>query len=150
MRDRLLLVLVVAAEAGHLVAAWTEAEAWPLISGFHITVACCLGFVLGGLRKPRPRAGTYRWLMVLGVSLPVLYVFTRLLGVPTYVTFTRLPIEAIGITVSMIEVALTALLATNRHTGVPGKYIRPRQSFSPETFGLLKRGEGAAPRIRRP
>jgi hypothetical protein len=102
--------LVLAAELGHLSAAWTEARAWPLISGFHILVASALGFVFAGLRKPEPRRRTIRFATVLAVALPVLYLLTRVFGLPTIVSLTRLDVEPVGVVVTAVEVVLAVVL----------------------------------------
>ena len=103
MRIRIAAWLALAAEVGHLVAAWTEATAWPLISGFHVVVAAGFGLVFAGLMKPQPRR---RWVhcgRVLAVALPVSWLLTRTLGLPTYLTFTRLTVEPVGVLVTGLE-----------------------------------------------
>lgn len=133
MRDRVVPGLALAAELGHLVAAWTEAEAWPLISGFHIAVAYCWGFVFAGLRKPRPRKVTVGFAVVLAVSLPLMYLFTRTVGLPTYVTFTRLPTGPVGVVVSLTEVALAVALLAMRRRPAPDDAPAPASAESPRS-----------------
>ncbi|GAB2949099.1 hypothetical protein GCM10027280_42170 [Micromonospora polyrhachis] len=110
MRTRIAAGLALAAEFGHLAAAWTEAVAWPLLSGCHIVVAVGFGLVFAGLWKPSPRR---RWLhtaRVLALMLPAMWLFTRTIGVPTYLTFTRLAVDPVGVVVTVIEVALVVVL----------------------------------------
>jgi hypothetical protein len=116
MRYRSIAWLVLAAELGHLTAAWTEARAWPLISGFHILVACALGFVFAGLRKPEPRRRTIRFATVLAIALPVLYLLTRVFGLPTILSLTRLDVEPVGVVVTALEVGLAVVLLRSRRT----------------------------------
>lgn len=131
MRDRVTPGLVLAAEFGHLAAAWTEAEAWPLISGFHLAMACCWGFIFAGLRRPRPRTVTVRFAAVLAVTLPASYLFTRAVGLPTYVTFTRLPTEPVGVLVSLLEGALAVALLTTRRRHGSGPAPAPARDSDP-------------------
>jgi hypothetical protein len=59
----------------------------------------------------RPR----RWIMSLGLTvallLPLVWLFTRTLGLPTYLTFTRLPVTPVGVIVALTELTLSAALS---------------------------------------
>lgn len=130
MRDRVRIAawLAFAAELGHLAAAWIEAPGWPLISGFHVTMACFLGLIFAGLLKPEPRARTIRRATILAVVVPVLYILTRTLGLPTYVTFTRLPVDPVGVVVTVIELALAVLLIVRPARWKLGRSAAPTPS----------------------
>jgi len=123
MRIRIAAGLALAAELGHLVAAWTEAIAWPLLSGVHIVVAAGFGLVFAGLLKPQPRR---RWIYtarVLAITMPALWLLTRTIGLPTYLTFTRLAVDSVGVVVTVIEVALAVVLFVRPSDGSrPGRW----------------------------
>lgn len=102
--------LAFTAEIGHLAAAVVEAPAWPLISGFHILVAAALGLIGVGLLRQRPRRRVLRYGRLLAIAVPVLWLTSRSVGLPLLLTFTRLEVDPLGITVSLTELTLAVTL----------------------------------------
>ncbi|GLY04375.1 hypothetical protein Acsp01_47540 [Actinoplanes sp. NBRC 101535] len=131
---RLTLWLTFAAEIGHLVAAWVDARGWPLISGFHVVIACCWGLLFAGLHEPVPRARTIGRARSLATALPVLYLLSHTVGLPTLLTFTRLPVDKTGIVVTAIEVVLLIVLLRLRQ-GSPAEPRKPRQPYGSPRWG---------------
>jgi len=104
---RVAAVLAFAAEVGHLAAAVVEAPAWPLIAGFHVVAAGLFGCVGVGMAL----TGRYRTPgLVLAASVPGLWWVSRVYGLPTYLSLTRLEPTWLGAAVTLVELALAAAL----------------------------------------
>jgi hypothetical protein len=112
MRARITAGLVLAAEAGHLVAAYEEADAWPLLSGCHVIFAAVYGLLSAALLRRPPGRRAVRTATSMALTLPLLWLGTRTLGLPTYLTFTQLEVTPAGIGTTLVEVALVAALLT--------------------------------------
>lgn len=112
MRARITAGLTLAAEAGHLVAAYEEAAAWPLLSGCQVIFAAVYGLLSAALLRRPPGRRAVRTATGMALTLPLLWLGTRTLGLPTYLTFTRLEVTPAGISTTLVEVALAAALLT--------------------------------------
>jgi len=104
-------LLVLVAEAGHLVLALLEWPDWVVRGLFHIAAAMALGVLLASLLVGPGRTGLRRGL-VLTIFLPAVWLFTRTFGFPSVVNLHRLPIGAVDAATSAVEVAVALLLVT--------------------------------------
>jgi hypothetical protein len=121
MRRQLIAGLVLAAEIGHLVAAFEEAAGWPLLSGAHLLLAAAYGRLFIALLRPAPGRWAVRAATTLALVLPLIWLGTRTLGLPTYLTFTRLEVTPGGIVTTLVEVALAAALLATGPAGQPSR-----------------------------
>lgn len=101
--------LVLAAELGHLAAVFQEWPEWVLRGAFQTAAAGLQGLLLAGLLTG-PSRKTVRRGVVLNVVLPALWLVSRTIGIPSYVTFQRLPFGVVDLFTSAVEVAAAVLL----------------------------------------
>lgn len=116
--------LAFASELIHLWVLPGEFALAPLRGMFFLLVAMAQGALAVNLLFG-PRRWTLRLGLVLNVVIVAIWAFTRLVGLPMMITFVRLPVGALDLTATALEIALIAALIALRRMA-PSAVARAR------------------------
>jgi hypothetical protein len=143
-------VLVIAAEAGHLLSALDEWPEWLVRGIFHTGVAALQGLLLASLVVGAGATAIRRGAM-LNLLLALLWLISRTAGVPSIVTLHRLSVGPVDTITALAELAVAGLLYTEwrrleearRAPQLPGRTLARVERVGDQDVLGEPAGEGA-------